>query len=135
MDFLDTNIIIRYVTGDNPDHSARSLAFLREVEVGRREVMTCEGVLVEAVQILESKRLYAFPRPAIRDALSDILNMRGFHVAHKQIYIRALELYASSNLDFVDVLEVAHMENQRITTVVSFDQGFDQIPGIVREEP
>ena len=134
-EFLDTNIIIRYVTNDNPDQSARSLAFLQEVEAGRQMVTTCEGVLVEAVQVLESKRLYNFPRPDIHATLADLTAMRGLQLPHKSAYLRALELYASTNLDFVDALGVAHMERLELNTIVSFDQGFDRIQGIRRREP
>jgi predicted nucleic acid-binding protein len=123
------------VTNDNPPHSARSLAFLQGVETGAQTVTTCEGVLVEAVQVLESKRLYNLPRPAIQSALADIIGLRGFQIPQKRSYLRALELYATSKLDFVDALNVAHMERARIGTIVSFDQGFDQVPGITRREP
>jgi predicted nucleic acid-binding protein len=134
-DFLDTNVIIRYVTNDNPDQSARSLAFLQEVEAGRQTVTTCEGVLVEAVQVLESKRLYNFPRSDIQATLADLIAMRGLQLPHKPTYLRALELYASTNLDFVDALGVAHMERLALNTIVSFDRGFDRIQGIRRREP
>ena len=107
MEFLDTNIIIRYATKDDPDQSARSLAFLQELEAGRHTVTTCEGVLVEVVQVLESKRLYNLPRSAIQALLMDILRMRGFRLPYKRTYMRALELYASSKLDFVDSLLAA----------------------------
>jgi predicted nucleic acid-binding protein len=135
MEFLDTNIILRYVTKDDPDQSARSLAFLQELEAGRRTVATCEGVVVEVVQVLESKRLYNFPRAAIHAALTDVIRMRGIRLPHKRTYLRALDLYASTKLDFVDALAVAHMERATITTIVSFDRDFDDITGITRREP
>lgn len=134
-EFVDTNIIIRYVTGDNLDQSARSLALLQEVERGQRTATTCEGVLVEAVQVLSSKRLYAFPRPDIHAALADIIQMRGFQLPNKDVYLRALDRYAASNLDFVDALEVAHMEQQGISDLISFDREFDRVSGIKRREP
>lgn len=81
-----------------------------------------------------SKRLYNRPRDEIRDYLASILNLRGMQVPFKHTFLRALELYASTNLDFVDALNVAHMERQGIETIVSFDQGFDRVPGITREE-
>ena len=135
VEFLDTNVIIRYVTNDNPDQSARSLALLREVEDGERSVMTCEGVFVEAVQVLESKRLYNLPRSEIRSVLTDLIELPGLQIPHKSTYIRALDLYASTSLDFVDTLNVAHMERAKVSTIVSFDQGFDRVEGISRREP
>lgn len=133
--FLDTNVIIRHVTRDHPDHSARALAYLQRLDTGEETATTCEGVLVEAVQVLESKRLYNYPRQDIREALWGIIRLRGLQLAGKAIYLRALDIYATTSLDFVDSLNVAHMEKRQIETIVSFDRGFDRIPTIDRREP
>ena len=135
VEFLDTNVIIRYLTKDNPDQSSRALAFLKRVETGEVGVTTCEGVLVEAVQVLSSKRLYALPRQEVAAALADVLGLRGFLLPEKQVYLRALDLYASSSVDFVDALSVSHMERAGLQTIVSFDRDFDHFQGLSREEP
>ena len=97
---------------------------------------TCEGVIVEAVQVLESTRTYALPRADIRDVLSHIIRLRGLRLAYKAAYVRALELYAAfSNLDFVDALNVAHMERAGISTIISFDRDYDRISTVTRVEP
>jgi predicted nucleic acid-binding protein len=54
-EFLDTNVVIRYLTQDNPDQTARATRFLQQLETGERQVITCEAVLVEIVQVLSSK--------------------------------------------------------------------------------
>src|SRR5512142_516845 len=101
-EFLDANIVIRYLTRDNPDHSPRALRLLQQVETGERQITTCEGVLVEIVQVLSSKRLYNLPRSDIASALSDILRLRGLRLVNRATYLRALDLYAATSLDFVD---------------------------------
>lgn len=135
IEFFDTNIIIRYATQDDPIQFAKALAYLQQLERGDRQATTCEGVLVEAVQVLESKRTYAFPRVNIQGALSYVVRLRGLRLAHKAVYIRALDLYAATNLDFVDCLNVAHMERAGISTVISFDRGYDRVPSVTRAEP
>ncbi len=134
-EFLDANVVIRYLTRDNPEQSPRALRLLQEVEIGTRQVTTCEGVLVEIVQVLSSKRLYNLPRSDIASALSDILRLRGLRLANKATYLRALDLYASTSLEFVDALVVAHMERRKLQTILSFDQDFDRFPQITRREP
>jgi len=94
-----------------------------------------EGVFVEAVQVLESKRLYNLARSKIRSVLTDLIGLPGLRIPHKSTYIRALELYASTSVDFVDSLNVALMEREKVGTIVSFDQGFDRVDGISRREP
>lgn len=133
--FLDTNIIIRYATQDHPRHAERALAYLQRLEVGEETATTCEGVIVEAVQVLESKRLYNYPRGDIREALRGVIQLRGLQLVGKSTYLRALDIYATTPLDFVDTLNVAHMERLHVETIVTFDQGYDRVPTIKRREP
>src|SRR5918911_916017 len=111
--FLDTNLIIRYLTKENPDQAQRAYRIFQQLETGALTTTTCEGVIVEAVQVLSSKALYNLPRQEIRRHLSTILQLRGLKLANKRTYLRALDLYATTNLDFVDVLIVAHMERTK----------------------
>ncbi len=133
--FLDTNLIIRFLTRDDPEQAARAYDAFQQAEAGRLTLVSTEGVVVEAVQVLSSKQLYNLPRAVIRDQLTDILQVRGLEVPDRDTLLRALVLYAVTNLDFVDVLILAQMERRGITTVLSFDRGFDRIEGITRREP
>jgi predicted nucleic acid-binding protein len=133
---LDTNVIIRDLTQDEPQLSQRAHAFLKRVEAGTETVLLTEGVLVEAVQVLSSRVLYNRPRPEIRQRLAAIVNLRGVRLSNKRLYLRALDLYATSPaLDFVDALLVVFAERERPPMVVSFDQDFDHVPSIRRQEP
>ncbi|MCL5961776.1 MAG: PIN domain-containing protein [Chloroflexi bacterium] len=135
LEFLDTNVIIAAVTDHEPDQRDRARALLRRMEEGQTLVTTCEGVLVEAVQVLSSKRSYGWARDAITEYLGELLDLSGLHLANKRVYLRALELYASTKIDFVDALNVAHMEKADIGRILSFDRDFDNLPGIDRREP
>lgn len=135
MEFLDTNIIIRYLTQDNLDQTQRSLILLQQVEAGDLLVTTSEAVILEAVFVLSSKTLYNLPRALIQIRLSDIITLRGLRLPHKKSYLRALDLYASINLDFTDALNIAHMERAGISTMISFDRDYDKVAGIRRREP
>lgn len=134
--FLDTNVVIRYLTQDDPDQSKRAKAILDQVQAGKLQVTTSETVLGELVFVLSSKRLYQLPREEIRMYLSAIIGMKGLRLANKRMYLRALELYATlPRLDFADALSVAEMERRKLTTIISFDEDFDGIEGITRREP
>lgn len=135
VEFLDTNIILRYLTQDNPEHARRAYNLLQQVETGDLIVTTSEAVIVEVVYVLSSKTLYNFPRPDIQAHLSTVIALRGLKLPHKRTYLRALDIYATTNLDFVDALNVAHMERGQITTILTFDKDFDKVQGITRREP
>jgi predicted nucleic acid-binding protein len=133
---LDTNIIIRHLSGDHPDHSPRARALFQELYAGVRSVTLTEAVVVETVQVLSSKTLYNLPRPDIQRFLSTIIRLRGVKLPRKRRYLRALELYgATPRLSFVDALLVAYAEEDPPATVISFDQGFDRVPDVTRLEP
>jgi predicted nucleic acid-binding protein len=135
--FLDTNVIIRYVTQDDPDKAARARALLKQVEAGELTLIASESIAVEVVQILSSKVLYNQPRATVASHLSAILSLPKLKLANKRTILRALELWvnASASVDFVDALSVAQMERQQISTIASFDKDFDQFPQISRQEP
>lgn len=96
---------------------------------------TTEAVIAEVVYVLSSKRLYDVPRPTICQRLNAILDLQGLRLRNKSVYRRALGLYATIPVDFVDCLVATRMEQAAIARVVSFDTHFDRLPGITRVEP
>jgi len=135
LDYLDTNVFIRHLTQDEPQMAQQARSLFKQLETGQATATTCEGVIVEAVQVLSSRALYNLPRPQIRQHLGNLLSLKGLHLPRKRVYLRALDLYATSSLDFVDALIVAHMERDRATAVISFDRDFDQFAQITRRQP
>ena len=137
MDFLDTNIILRYLTGDDKAKAEACYELLEQVRQGNKELFTCEAVITEVVYVLSSPRLsYQLSRREIRARLSPILFLQGLRIPNKSIYFRALDIYvAHPQLDFEDAIAVAYMERIGVTQIVSYDRDFDRIDGIERIEP
>ena len=133
--FLDTNVILRYLTKDHTEHSAAAQEVFQQGADGDLLVTTSETIIAEAVYVLSSRGLYDISRSEIRKHLSNILRLQGMILPAKQTYERALEVYASTSLDFEDALSIAHMEMQGVTTILSLDRDFDRFPSINREEP
>src|SRR6266550_4530007 len=94
VEFLDTNPIFRFLTRDNPDQGQRAYALFQQVETGTIIVTTCEGVIVESVQVLSSKKLYNLPRNDISIHLKSIISLKGLKLSNKRTYLRALDIYA-----------------------------------------
>ncbi len=129
---LDTNIIIRALTNDNVEMAQTARRLLKQVESGELRADITESILVEAVQVLSSPRLYAQPRLTVASNLSIILGLTGLRIARKALYVEALEIWATSRVDFVDALSVAYMREMGLVTIVSFDRDFNRFPGITR---
>lgn len=132
--FIDTNVIIRYVTRDDAELSRRAAEYLEgSVQPGGERKIT-ESVLLECVQVLTSPRVYAIPREQVAEILTDVVSLPGLTLADRQVYIDALEDFGSKRVDFADALLAAHSRRAG-GTVVSFDRDFDRLNGVVRREP
>ncbi len=135
MEFLDTNIILRYLTRDDPAKAQRCYELFQQVKHKQIRLVTSESVLAEVVYVLSSHSLYNQPRENVRTLLLPIIGLPGLKLAHRRAFVRALELYANTHLDFEDALSIAHMERLKLDTIVSYDQDFDRVKGIQRREP
>jgi len=134
--FVDANVIVRLVTGDNPAKQVQAAALFQAVESGTLTIGAPDTVLFEVVYVLASKRLYNLSRLQVQQVLAPILRLPAFKLANKRVVFRALDLYASTNLPFGDAFIVAAMEESGTRTIYSFDAAhLDKVPGIERLEP
>lgn len=131
--FLDTNVILRHLLGDHPDHSPQATAYFRRIEGGEIKVHTSDTVVFETVFTLE--RHYRQPKAKIREALLPLIELPGIVLPGKTRFARVFELYVDQNLPFADAYHAAVMEHLKLEEIVSFDREFDRIPGIRRVEP
>lgn len=133
--FLDTNIFLRYLTRDDDQNHQACLELFQQAEQNQVSLVTSEAVIAEVVYVLGSPKHYQLPRPRIQIVLTRLLILSGLKVPQRQVCLRALDLYAKHSLDFEDCLSLAHMEQQSLTQLYSYDLGFDLIAGIQRLEP
>ena len=131
--FVDTNIFVRHLTGDDPDQSPRATAYLRRVEKGELRVYTNDTVVFETVFTLE--RHYKQPKDKIRDTFLPLLELPSIILPGKRSLRKVFDLYVSLNLPFADAYHAVHMQRNKLTHIVSFDGHFDRVPGIQRLEP
>lgn len=133
--FVDTNVLIRLLTRDNPHHSAAARAFWMHVERGELTVAAPAVVIAETVYVLASPRLYRLPRDEIAALLRPLVRLPHFHLENGREILTALDLYASTNLTFGDAQIAAAMHHSGVSQIYSFDTDFDRLPGVIRVEP
>jgi predicted nucleic acid-binding protein len=134
LSFLDTNVILRHVLGDNPDHSPRATALFHRIRRGELSVRLADTVLFEAVFTLE--KVYRISRPEIRDGLQLILELPGVTLPGKTTYRRLFDLYVSRRaLSFADCYHVVFTQRHNLDDIISFDREIGRVPGITRTEP
>jgi predicted nucleic acid-binding protein len=137
MKFLDTNIILRFLTRDDEAKAESCYQLFQRVQQGEEEIFTSEAIIAEVAYVLYSRRApYQLSHSEIRDRLLPILTLQGLKLPQKRVCLDALDIYADSPfLDFEDALTVAHMGQRGINEIVSYDRDFDRVAGIQRVEP
>jgi uncharacterized protein len=131
--FLDTNILLRFLTRDDERKAQQALSLLLRVERGEEKVITSPLVIFETIYTLQS--FYKVSREIIREQLLSIISMRSLHLPDKNLYHRAFDLYISKNISFADAYNAVYMQAEEISQIYSWDRDFDKIDGITRLEP
>ena len=94
---LDTNVLVRYLTQDDPEQSRIAT---REIETSDESFFITATGLCELVWVLETA--YGFNRSAISHTLSVILQTRQFVFDDKLPLENALDEYQHEKGDFSD---------------------------------
>ena len=132
--FVDTNLFIRYLTNDDPVKADRVEMLLEEAKAGKVLLVTAEMVLAETVWVLESG--YNLSRARIAHLFRAILATPGIDVLNGALVSRALELYETVKIDFVDGYIAAVMERRGIREIFSFDRKhLSRLKHLERREP
>ena len=109
----DTNIIVRYLTGDDEKAAARATEIIRD------GVEAIPETIPEILYVLTSKTLYAIPRSAAAEAVLALLD--DISVERKEIIRQALTIYGETRLNYVDCLLIAEGASPG-TEIISFDR-------------
>lgn len=118
--FLDTNVLIRHLTGDPPDQARRATRLLR---TGKGLILT-DLVVAECVYVLRS--VYRVDIATIAMMLRAAFALQSIEVPALPILTRALELLEDGKLSFVDSYLVACAEQSGVGAVASFDRAIDR---------
>ena len=131
--FLDTNVILRHLLQDHPDHSRRATAYIGRIERGEMRVRIADSVVFEAVFMLSG--LYRRSKMEIRDALLPLIELPHIVLPGKGRFREVFDLYVNLNLSIVDAYHAVLMKHLGLREVLSFDRGLDRVTGIRRIEP
>jgi len=125
---LDTNVVIRHLTGDPPDMAKRAARFL----ASEAELVLADVILAECVFVLES--VYRIDRVAVAQLMRAALMLPTIS-ADVELLFRALEVYEDDRLDFAEAYLVAAAEFTDVERIASFDKAIDRVPSVERWIP
>jgi predicted nucleic-acid-binding protein len=127
--FLDTNVLIRHLTGDPPDMAERATAALSSAE----QLLLSDLVLAECVYVLES--FYEVERTQVAELMRAAIALPSIEVIDVSLVLRALEVYEIDRLDFAEAYLVASAEVTGVGAILSFDRSIDRVQTTSRIEP
>lgn len=127
--FVDTNVLVRHLTGDPPEMAARATAYLRR----ESELLLTDLVAAETVYVLES--FYGAPREQVAEAIRSLLALASVVSVDTALLLRAVEVYETDRLDFAEAYLVACAESTGVSKIASFDKTIDRIGTVERVEP
>jgi predicted nucleic-acid-binding protein len=111
---VDTNVLVRLLTGDDPKQAAMS----REL-FARESIWIAKTVLLETGWVLRS--LYGFEEGAIRDAFTKLLGLENVEAEDRSTIAAALALTALG-IEFADALHLGSRPPD--ASFVSVDRSF-----------
>jgi predicted nucleic acid-binding protein len=127
--FVDTNILVRHLTGDPPDLAERATAYLGTAP----ELLLADLIVAETVYVLES--FYAAPRDQVGAAVRSLVAFDSIVCLDPALLLRAVEVYETDRIDFAEAYLVACAETTGIGQVASFDRSIDRVNTVERIEP
>jgi predicted nucleic acid-binding protein len=131
--FVDTNIFLRYLTGDDHQKYERCRGLFKRAVEGELGLSTSVMVIAELIWTLLS--YYKVPKAEVVEKVSVIVGTESLFIPDKDVLADALVLYARKNIDFIDAYHAVFMKYHGLREIYSYDEDFETIEDIERKEP
>jgi predicted nucleic-acid-binding protein len=97
---LDTNVLVRYLTQDDPTQSARATELMDQQLSEAKPRFVGLVALVGTAWVLQ--RLYRASAQEIRETVTDLLGSRAIVMENRDVVARALTLSKQNSCSFAD---------------------------------
>jgi len=118
---LDTNVLVRYLTQDDPAQAALATRVMEKDLSAARPGFISTVVLVETAWVLE--RLYKATREEILEILSGFLGSPLIYIENRAAIVRALATARQHETGFADAVIAASSLTAGCDAVLTFDRG------------
>ncbi|RLJ71525.1 putative nucleic-acid-binding protein [Hydrogenivirga caldilitoris] len=123
MKLLDTGVLLEFFSGSEEEVDKIDALF-REMEKQKEKLLVTEEVVLELVYYLE--QVYGWEREVVADVVNTVLLDSLFSVENRDVVQRAVKLYSSSKLSFLDSLKSAKAKKRKVKEVLSFNRRFEK---------
>ena len=123
---LDTNVLVRYLTQDDPRQARRANAFIASEIASGGRLFIASVVLCELVWVLRGA--YAFDKATIARTLERVLATAQFEIDERDVMLRSLEDYRTGRGDFADYA-IGHLAREAgCSDTATFDAKLEASP-------
>jgi len=123
---LDTNVLVRYLTQDDPKQAAVATKGIEEAAAKDEKMFLHPLVFCELIWVLETA--YGFPKADILKVLEKILRTAEFEISEKDLLWLALVDYRSGKGDFSDYYLGRANKRAGAKVILSFDSALKGEP-------
>ena len=124
---IDTNVLVRFLTRDEPDQADLAITSLERALARDEAVFVSRVVICELVWVL--RRAYGYPRTTIAEALARLLDTGNVVFEGREGLRTALSAYRTGRGDLADYLIRETAIAAGCESVVTFDKALLQEPG------
>lgn len=131
---LDTNVLVRHISGSPPAQAKAATACLQGSAPG--SLFLSDVHMAEFVWVLQSS-MYQAGRETVRAALEAILALPAIAVVDRGLLQDAIDMFGARSMHWTDAYLVACARARKVEEVVSFDQFDPKLvgTGVRRIEP
>ena len=128
MSSIDTNVIVRYLVGDDAEQAEAARALLDGL-TSDDPGFICREVVIEIAWVLE--RSYGFARARVAEALMDLTASDSILVENPDDVAAAAHRYRQGGVGFSDLMVLSAAERSGATPLYTFDRRLARMDGVV----
>jgi predicted nucleic-acid-binding protein len=125
---VDSDVVIRFLTNDDPQKADRFKEFL---QTGNKIILT-NITVAEIIWTLKS--FYKLDKTEIIPLIRSLINHSSIQ-CQQTLLKQSIHFYRNFNLSWIDAYTAAYSIIRNDQQVLSFDKGFDKLSDIKRQEP
>ncbi len=129
---LDTNVLIRFFTGEPPAQAQQAHSLITEADSGKIILVILPVIIAETVFTLQS--FYKLKPKDIAARIMLFIQSQGILMKEKSRILNALQRYGDGKAGFIDAY-LAAVATEEGLPIASFDRDFDKFKDISRIEP
>ena len=117
---IDTNILVRFLIGDDEQQAQKVYKIFKKAESEKKELFVPLLVMLELIWVLES--VYEIPRAAILESISELTLMPILKFEHQSALQQFTQAAQGNKYDLSDLLISHSAKAKGCETVITFDK-------------